>query len=454
MLEDILKLPPHASDIEQALLSSILTNQSSYEKVSDFLKPEHFYHEDHKVVYKIIQDKRNKNENVDGLVIKDNSSLDDEYIIGLINASVSMVNVLEYGKLIHDRYLRRKAIELGQDLINNSYEIGEPTALEIVEKHEQNISSMNDTQADTTITLSDSIKAVDDIILEAYKRGGALSGYSTGYHDLDKILNGLNSPDLLIFAGASSMGKTAFAVNVAYNLAKQNIPVAFFSLEMSHEQLTKRMISMESGISGYKLNSGNLDNNEWELYGDTKRTIEDLPIHIDDGSGVNINNIRTRCRRLVRSKGVKAIFVDYLQLIDPLSSNGNRVQEVAAISRGLKMIAKELNVPVIALSQVNRGVDNRDDKRPKLGDLRESGSIEQDADIVCFVYREFYYLEREQNGDIDRTNDANLKRMQYVEERIPQVRDRLDIIVAKQRHGTTGTIQLRFIGENVKIENR
>lgn len=453
MLEDVLRVPPHESDAEQYLLSSILSNNLAYERVADFLKPEHFYHNENQRIYEAIGNIINSGKQVDAIVLKNNIDIEDSYLIDLVNATTSIINVNQYGKLIHDRYLRRKSIELSNNLIASAYAINEETAQEIIEKHEHEIDNINDAQYNTSVSLADSVKCVDELIEEAYKRGGKLSGYSTGYENLDGFLNGLNSPDLLIFAGASSMGKTAFAVNVAYNLAKQNIRCAFFSLEMSHSQLTKRIISMESGISGYKLNSGFLNHHEWNVYHKAKQIVESLPIEIDDASGLNINNIRTRCRRLVRNKKVKVIFVDYLQLISPARASGNRTQDVAEISRGLKIIAKELNVPIIALSQVNRGVDNRDDKRPRLGDLRESGSIEQDADIVCFVYREFYYLEREFKSDIDSTEDKSMKRQEYVESRMEEVRDRIDIIIAKQRHGTTGNVTLRFIGENVKIED-
>jgi replicative DNA helicase len=303
-----------------------------------------------------------------------------------------------------------------------------------------------------------------DSIQRAYQNEGRIAGISTGFDDLDKRTGGLNNSDLIVLAGRPAMGKTALATNIAYNVAdlmsrgavklgENSRGVAFFSLEMSADQLATRILSSTAGISSQRMRNGNIDNGEYGRIAEVARTLEKMPLYIDDTPGLTINAIRNRARRLKRTKGLGLIVIDYIQLIMGSSKRGeaNRVQELSEISRGLKIMAKELDVPVIALSQLNRGVEQRDDKRPLMSDLRESGSIEQDADIVLFVYRENYYIQNEEPKETDK-NYTPEKHEKWLQ-KMNATKYKAEIIIGKHRHGPTGTVTLSWNGEFAQFGN-
>ncbi|MCP4394969.1 MAG: replicative DNA helicase [Alphaproteobacteria bacterium] len=466
-----LRALPQNLEAEQALLSAILTNNRSYERVSDFLRAEHFSDPAHAKIFESCAKLIELGHLADPITLKSYleqvGELEEiggqQYLIGLVNASVAIINAAEYGKLIHDRYLRRELIDLGQGVISEAFEEDlDTTALdqiEITERKLYGLASEGLTEGGFTDFATALTEAVD-IAAEAYKSDGHISGYTTGLTDLDKKTGGLHSSDLIVLAGRPGMGKTALVTNIAYNTAHyfMNNPdengkpktVAFFSLEMSADQLATRILSSETEISSHKIRTGEVEEEEFPRIAACARALEKTPLYIDDTPGLTVNNLRTRARRLARSKGLGLIILDYIQLLSSAGGrkNDSRANEVSEITRGLKILAKELNVPVIALSQLNRGVEQRDDKRPMLSDLRESGSIEQDADMVWFVYREYYYLDKETAIQKPSEKDDEFhKRCASLDERKEDMRYKSEVVIAKQRHGPTGIIPMSFIGE-------
>ncbi|MCG8511826.1 MAG: replicative DNA helicase, partial [Rhodospirillales bacterium] len=382
------------------------------------------------------------------------------YLAELAGAAVGLINAGEYGRVVYDLFLKRELINLGSDVVERAYgsDVDE-TATNQIEQAEQNLYDLA-----TSGEYEGGFQAFKASIVEAirlaetaHKRDGAFAGVASGFTDLDKMLGGLHPSDLIILAGRPSMGKTALATMIAFNAAYEHAHskggkggvVGFFSLEMSAEQLASRILSEQTNISSDRMRKGELSNDEFNRLVPASQALYEIPIFIDDTPALTVSALRTRARRLKRQHGLSMIVVDYLQLLAPApgSRNDGRVQEVSEITRGLKTLAKELGVPVLALSQLSRAVEQRDNKRPQLSDLRESGSIEQDADVVMFIFREEYYLERDRPGQRpEESGEKFAERELDWEKRLDAVRNIAEVIVAKQRHGPIGTIKLLFEG--------
>lgn len=469
---------PKNIEAEQALLGALLANNKTFEKISEFLRPEHFADPIHSKIFDVISKLITRGHVADTITLKNyfeqNGSLDEvggyKYLIKLADSVTPLTNAEYYAQFIYDKYLRRELIATGFEIANNAAkEDLDSDAAEQIENAEKrlfDLANQGETSTgfiDFSTALTDSVQRIE----AAYQKDGKISGLSTGLDALDAKTGGLNDSDLIIIAGRPAMGKTALATNIAYNVAEfmahdKNTPaknrgVAFFSLEMSADQLAARILSTVTQTNGHKMRTGELDNAEFTRIAAAVRELEDIPLYIDDTPGLNINSIRTRARRLKRNKGLGLIVIDYIQLITGTGSKkseGNRVQELSEISRGLKILAKELQVPVIALSQLNRGVESRDDKRPLMSDLRESGSIEQDADIVMFVFRENYYIQNEEpklkSGE---TPEHLQKRLDDWEARKRATQNLAEVIIGKQRHGPTGTVQLFWNGDYAQFGN-
>jgi len=471
---DIASLPQNI-EAEQALLGALLANNKAFETISDYLKPVHFADPIHAKIYEVISKLIMREHVADVIRLKkyfeQEGTLNDvggsKYLIKLEESSSPLTNPEMYAQYIYEQYLRRELISTGYEIVNNAMkEDLDSNATEQIEEAEKRLYELSD-KGDAGKGFVDFSQALNysmDSIQRAYQNEGGISGISTGFDDLDRRMGGLNDSDLIVLAGRPGMGKTALATNIAYNVAEmisrgaikldeQSRGVAFFSLEMSADQLATRILSSTAGISSQKMRNGNIDNGEYGRIAEVARTLEKMPLYIDDTPGLTINTIRNRARRLKRTKGLGLIVIDYIQLITGSSKKGdvNRVQELSEISRGLKIMAKELNVPVIALSQLNRGVEQREDKHPQMSDLRESGSIEQDADIVLFVYRENYYIEHEEPKETDKNYTP--EKHEKWEQRMKATKYKAEVIIGKHRHGPTSTVTLSWNGEFAQFGN-
>jgi replicative DNA helicase len=456
---------PHNLEAEQALLGAILINNEALNQVAAFLTPEHFYLPVHGRIFTAVLKMTERGQIASPVTLKhffdNDDSLSDvggaQYLARLAGSAVTIINAEHYGRAIYDLAMRRELIAIGEDMVNEAYDASlDESATEQIENSEQKLFNLaEEGGAEGGFrAFHQPVRGALDMITQACKRDGQLSGVTTGLRDMDKLLGGLHSSDLIILAGRPGMGKTALATNIAFNaarafrqvkdeqgnvVAEQGAKVGFFSLEMSAEQLATRVLAERAEISSEKLRKGELKDSEFSQVVRASQEIESLPIFIDDTPALTVAGLRARARRLKRQHGLSLVVVDYLQLMRPGSSVrlNNRVQEVSEITQGLKALAKELNVPVLALSQLSRAVEQRDDKRPQLSDLRESGSIEQDADVVMFVYREQYYLQRKQ------PEDGTTEHAEWME-RMERVHNLAEVIVAKQRHGPTGKVELFF----------
>jgi len=459
---------PHNVEAEKALLGAIFTDNRAYERVSEFLREEHFSIPEHGKIFDAIQVLLEKGQIANPVTLAGFFEGNDDlvamggkvYLAELAASAVTIINTGEYGRIVYDLYLKRELIQLGTDMVNDSFDQGnQSTANNLIESSEQHLYDLA-TQGDIEGGFQDFRTAVLEAVSmaeRAHKRDGALAGVSTGMTDLDQILGGLHPSDLLILAGRPSMGKTALVTNIAYNAAysyhktggDEGAVVGFFSLEMSSEQLAARILSEQVEVSSNKMRKGELANDEFTRLVVASQELHRIPMFIDDTPALTVSALRTRARRLKRQHNLGLIVVDYLQLISPPPGKSDgRVNEVSEITRGLKTLAKELNIPVIALSQLSRAVESRDPPRPQLADLRESGSIEQDADVVMFIYREEYYMERKKpSRRMDEDESKYLDREARWQESLESVRATADVIVAKQRHGPIGDVKLAFIGE-------
>ena len=473
---DLEKLPKNI-EAEQALIGAILANNKAFEKISEFLLPKHFADPIHAKIFEVISNIINHERSADVITLKNyfeqQGTLNDvggiNYLIKLADSASPMTNVEYYGQFIYDKYLRRELIDTGYQIVNNalteSTELGATEQIEEAEQHLFNLADQGSAQGDF-IDFANALNSSINYIEHAYQREDKLAGLPTSFEKLDKRLGGLTKSNLIIIAGRPAMGKTALATNIAYNVAdfmsreksidKKDKGVAFFSLEMSSDELALRVLSTVTQTPGQNMRTGEINNAEFTRIAAAVRELENIPLYIDDTPGLTINAIRTRARRLKRTKGLGLIVIDYIQLITGTSKRGeaNRVQELSEISRGLKILAKELDVPVIALSQLNRGVESRDDKRPKLSDLRESGSIEQDADVVMFVFRENYYIHNEEpKQKQNETQEHFLQRIEDWKKRDRETANLAEIIIDKQRHGPTGTVKLFWNGQYAQFSN-
>jgi replicative DNA helicase len=468
-------------EAEQALLGALLANNAAYEKVSDFLLPEHFADPAHQRIFEACGRLIELGHVVNAVQLKNLFERDEtltdvggsQYLAKLQASYVTIINAADYGKTIHDLYLRRQLIAMGEDMVNEARDFDldsdATSQIELNEERLYKLAEIGQTEGGLTAFRHAVIESVQTTE-SALRREGAIAGVATHLTDLDKLLGGLHPSDLLILAARPSMGKTSLATNIAYNVAanpridrdaegnqmKLPQPVAFFSLEMSAEQLATRILSERSKVRSDAMRKGELRNEEFDAIFEASRELYELPLFVDDTPGLSIAQLRTRARRMKRQHGLSLIVVDYLQLMQP-SGRGrseNRVQEVSEITRGLKGIAKDLNVPVLALSQLSRQVESREDKHPQLSDLRESGSIEQDADVVMFIYREQYYVERaEPSMRDDESDDKFHDRLEHWKERCEKAYGIAEIIVAKQRHGPIGTRKFAFDGDTTTFSD-
>jgi replicative DNA helicase len=455
---------------EQALLGSIILNNESIQRVNEFLFPDHFYLEIHQIIYTYILNQI-KNMVVDFITLQDFFNRNEkiklnggaQYFNTLLASASGIINLFDYGRLIVDLANKRKLIEIGETIVNEAYKSGHTISseqqIEQAETKLFNLSIHGNAQKQDFINISYALKETINKAQLAKERDSHISGISTGLTDLDKILGGLQASDLIILAGRPSMGKTALGINIGVNACKwlnpvleekqQQKAVGFFSLEMSSEQLANRILSMECSINSQKFRNGQLDQREWEVVATRSGEISNLPFFIDETPALSITAIRNKVRKMIRKNNLSLLIIDYLQLIkgSVIKADRGRVQEVSEITQGLKAIAKEFNVPVIALSQLSRAVEQREDKKPQLSDLRESGSIEQDADVVAFIYRQSYYVERE------RPSEDQPEKFENWKQKMQQISHKAEIIIAKQRNGPVGSVELFFDAEFTIFNN-
>ena len=466
------RTPPANVEAEQALLGAILVNNDAWDRVSDFLKTEHFVEEIHRRIFEIAGSLIRAGKLASPITLKTFLGEHDlgginvqQYLARLAAEATTIINAKDYGRAIHDLAIRRELIQIGEDVVNVAYDAPvDSSPRDQIEEAEKRLYQIAEggQYGGGFQKFSDALKIAVDMAARAYERDGHLSGVSTGLDDLDHKLGGLQASDLVIIAGRPGMGKTALATNIAFNIARayrgQLRPdgttetldggvVGFFSLEMSSEQLATRIIAEQSGVPSYKIRRGDITENEFHQVSQAMIAMQSIPFYIDQTGGISIAQLTARARRLKRQRGLDVLVVDYLQLLSGTKSRAeNRVQELTEITTGLKALAKELNVPILGLSQLSRQVEQRDDKRPQLSDLRESGSIEQDADVVMFVYREEYYLK---NKEPRPGTDEHIEWMGQME----RAHGRAEVIIGKQRHGPTGMVELQFEAELTRFGN-
>ncbi|MBB3998553.1 replicative DNA helicase [Aureimonas pseudogalii] len=458
---------PANIEAEQALLGAILVNNDAYYIVHDFLKPDHFFEGIHREIFSKASVMIKMGKIANPVTIKTFLAANDrigdmtlaQYLARLAAEATTIINAADYGRAIYDLAIRRSLIRIGEDMVNLAFDApvdAEPKRQ--IEDAEKSLFELAETgRYDGGFqSFEDAMALAIEMAGAAKDRDGGLSGTSTGIRELDRRLGGLQASDLIILAGRPAMGKTSLATNIAFNIAAAYEPaeqadgsfkaknggvVAFFSLEMSAEQLATRIISEQSEVSSSKIRRGNITDAEYSKLVACTEMMQKAPLYIDQTGGISIAQLAARARRLKRQRGLDVMVIDYVQLMQGSSKNaGNRVQEITEITTGLKALAKELAVPIVALSQLSRQVENREDKRPQLSDLRESGSIEQDADVVMFVYRDEYYL---QNKEPKPGTDEHMKWQQEMND----ARGKAEVIIAKQRHGPTGSAPLAFQAE-------
>ena len=434
-----MRIPPHSVEAEQSVLGSILLDKEAMISVSETLVPEDFYKEAHKVIYESMLKLYNSQSEIDLITLtdelRDQGYLDDiggiAYITSLSTVVPTTSNIKYYVNIVKEKSISRQLISAANDIINLGYD-GSAKVEYVLENAEKKIFDISQERA------TNDFQPINQVISEAlsmleklYEEKNDVTGLTTGFRDLNKKINGLQRSDLLLIAARPAMGKTAFALNLVQNAAlKGDASVAVFSLEMSKEQLVQRMIASQSTVELKKIKTGTLADNDWPRITDGMAILSAAKIHIDDTPGIKISELRSKCRKLKIEKGLDLVLIDYLQLMEGEGQNESRQQEIAKISRSLKILAKELDCPVVALSQLSRAPEQRADHRPMLSDLRESGSIEQDADIVMFLYRDEYY-----NPDTEKKNIG-------------------EVIVAKNRHGETGTVELVWFGGIQKFADK
>jgi replicative DNA helicase len=459
---------PHNIEVEQELLGAILINNEALYRVSDFLEPDHFFETIHQRIFELARSLIRAGKPATPTTLKtflpgelDIAGLSlNQYLARLVAGATTIINAEDFGQTIYNLSIRRALITIGGDIINLAHDAPvDATPASHIEDAERKLYEIAETGRYESgfKNFEKALTTAVDMTAAAYQRDGKLSGLSTGLRDLDSKLGGLQASDLVVLAGRPGMGKTALATNIAYNVAKawrgdvradghmgtvNGGIVGFFSLEMSAEQLATRIISEQTGISSSKMRRGDIDDSLFEKIKDSVIEIQHLPLFIDETGGVSVAQLAARARRLKRQRGLDLIVIDYIQLMQGSTRRAmeGRVQEVTEITTNLKALAKELKVPILALSQLSRQVESREDKHPQLSDLRESGSIEQDADVVMFVYREEYYLMNKE----PRPGTVEHQKWQADME---AVLGKAEVIIGKQRHGPTGTVNLQFNAE-------
>ena len=431
-MEDMTRIPPHSVESEQSILGSILLDKDAIITVTETIKPDDFYKEAHKIIYECMITLSNKGEPIDLITLTEElrkqGHLNDiggiSYITSLSTIVPTTSNVKYYADIVKEKSVLRKLIKASNEIINLGYS-GATKIEDVLEQAEKSIFDISQEKT------SDDFKSINLVLMDAYDmieklytNKSDVTGITTGFKDLNKKINGLQRTDLILIAARPAMGKTAFSLNLVQNAAlKGDASVAVFSLEMSKEQLVQRMLSSQSSVELKKIKTGTLNDNDWPRIIDAMAVLSDAKIHIDDSPGIKISELRSKCRKLKIEKGLDLVLIDYLQLMEGEGNNESRQQEISKISRSLKILAKELNCPVVALSQLSRAPEQRADHRPMLSDLRESGAIEQDADIVMFLYRDEYYHADSESKNIG------------------------EVIIAKNRHGETGSVELVWLGE-------
>jgi len=438
---DALRVPPHSIDAEQAVLGGLMLDERAWERIADKLYEEDFYRKDHRLIYRAIGDLANKNMPCDAVTLGewfDSKGIAElvggsSYVLQLANSTPSAANITAYAEIVREKSVLRQLIDAGTEITGDGFQPEGRSSQEILENAEQKVFRIAESGARGRkgfVAMRAAVKEAFQILHQRYESKGSVTGLATGFADLDDLTAGLQPSDLIIVAARPSMGKTALAVNMAEHAAlKTRKAVAIFSMEMSASQLAFRLISSLGRINQQHLRTGDIQEEEWPRVTSAITLLSDAKIFIDDTPALSPGELRARARRLKREHDLGLIVIDYLQLMAVPGNKENRATEISEISRGLKALAKELNIPVIALSQLNRSLEQRTDKRPVMADLRESGAIEQDADVIIFIYRDEYY-----NQDSPDKGQA-------------------EIIIGKQRNGPTGTIKLTFLGQYTKFEN-
>ena len=457
---------PHNIEAEQGMLGAILLNNEIYYDISETIITEHFYEPVHRLIYDVIGKMILKGQIATPITLKSFFEVENNleeiggsnYLVRLANSAVSLDYAKNYAKIIYDLAVRRGLYDLGgkiqYDAIRNDIESKPEDLIEETEKDLYQLSEKG-TSKNSVRTFQSSVEEAIELAKKAFEKDSSVVGISSNFTDLDTKLGGFHPSDLIIIAGRPSMGKTSLATNIAFNIAKDShdnketkSSVLFFSLEMSSEQLARRILSEQARISSNDIRRGNLSENDLDNLVSVSKEILEIPLYIDDTPAVNIGTLSSRARRLKRNNGLGVIVIDYLQLLRPskTSRNESRVLEISEITQGLKALAKELNVPIIALSQLSRQVEQREDKKPQLSDLRESGSIEQDSDVVMFIFREEYYLEK---------NAPSPGTAEFVEwqQKMDEIHGQADLLIMKQRHGPTGNIKLSFDAKYTRFGN-
>ncbi len=440
-----LRRPPQSIPSEQAILGGLMVDNSAFDAIAGVVKPEDFCRRDHRTIFEHISLMIQRGEPADSLTVFEslkNAGLDAAvgglpYITELIGNTPSAANIRRYAEIVHEKAVLRQLITVGDEIVTSALEPEGRDTRDILNDAERKVLAINERNAQGQRgfqPMGTLLKVVSARVIESYNNRGStdVTGVSTGYRNLDHVTAGLQRGDLIIIAGRPSMGKTSLALNIAENIGvDQDLPVAVFSMEMGSEQLAQRLVSSVGRIDAQKLRKGQLSDEDWDNFTAALHRLETKPIYIDDTPGLTITELSSRARRLVSQVGpLGLIVVDYIQLMtgQGRSANENRAQELSEISRGLKSLAKELQVPLIALSQLNRGVDSRSDRRPVMSDLRESGAIEQDAEVIMFIYRDVDYNKETPNKDL------------------------AEIIIGKQRNGPIGTLRMTFLGGNTRFE--
>lgn len=434
------RIPPQSIEAEQSVLGSMLIDKEVVPTVMEILKPEDFYRPDHREIYNVIIELFDKAQPIDLITVSERLKLHGklelvgglEYLSNIATEVPTTANVKHYSKIVEEKSLLRKLIKASSDIVDLGFNASEEVSY-ILDKAEQSVFDiLQKRSSQGFVPIKDVLVDTFNNLEELYNNKGNITGIPTGFTDLDFKTSGLHNSDLILIAARPAMGKTAFALNLAQNAAvNSHVPVAVFSLEMSKDQLVNRILCSEAMVDSNKMKTGQLEDNDWQKVAKALAPLSDAPIYIDDTPGVSITEIRAKCRRLKLEHNLGLVVIDYLQLMQGSGKKGgdNRQQEISEISRSLKILAKEINVPVICLSQLSRAPEARTDHRPILSDLRESGAIEQDADIVMFLYRDDYY-----NPETEKKNIAEL-------------------IIAKHRNGSTGTVELVWLGQYTKFAN-
>ena len=453
---------PNNIEAEQSVIGSILLNNEIFDDINTIISSKNLYDPMHQKIFSAIENLIYKGMLANPITLKNyfENEKDEinvpEYLVKITKFSTSSRQAIEYSKIIYDMFVRRELVKISENTIHTAQQKDlDVTGQKIIEDSEKLLFDLaeNGSVKSSLIKFDEAMKFTIEMASNAYKNEEGIVGVPTGLTDLDDRLGGLHKSDLVIIAGRPSMGKTALATNIAFNAAKKiqesakKSSIAFFSLEMSSEQLSTRILAEQSKIKSNDIRRGRISDEQFDKFIETSKNISELPLYIDETPAISIAALSNRARRIKRLHGLDMIVVDYIQLMRATNNRDGRVQEISEITQGLKAIAKELSIPVLALSQLSRAVEARDDKKPQLSDLRESGSIEQDADVVMFVFREAYYLEKKE------PQPATVQHAEW-QAKMNEISNLAEIIIGKQRHGPTGNVYLEFEAMFTKFKDR